>query len=58
MISNDTIFTQSLEVFFIDGKSDAMLTTEIFNWLSHVSMQPRICAEKTTCPPMWLKVKA
>ncbi|MGA1801726.1 GIY-YIG nuclease family protein [Rhizobium sp. HT1-10] len=32
---------QSLELFFIDGKPDGMLTAEIFNWTGHVLMTPR-----------------
>jgi hypothetical protein len=33
---------QSLELFFIDGTPDGMLTAEIFNWTGHVLMTPRI----------------
>lgn len=33
---------QSLELFFIDGVPDGMLTAEIFNWTGHVLMTPRI----------------
>lgn len=32
---------QSLELFFIDGKPDGMLTAEVFNWTGHVLMTPR-----------------
>ncbi|MDR9424343.1 MAG: GIY-YIG nuclease family protein [Marinobacter sp.] len=32
---------QSLELFFIDGKPDGMLTAEVFNWTGHVLMAPR-----------------
>jgi hypothetical protein len=32
---------QSLELFFIDGKPDGMLTAEVFNWTGHVLMSPR-----------------
>lgn len=32
---------QSLELFFIDGRPDGMLTAEIFNWTGHVLMTPR-----------------
>jgi hypothetical protein len=32
---------QSLELFFIDGTPDGMLTAEIFNWTGHVLMTPR-----------------
>lgn len=33
---------QSLELFFIDGTPDGMLTAEIFNWTGHVLLTPRI----------------
>lgn len=33
--------SQSLELFFIDGKPDGMLTAEVFNWTGHVLMAPR-----------------
>jgi len=32
---------QSLELFFIDGTPDGMLTAEVFNWTGHVLMTPR-----------------
>ena len=32
---------QSLELFFIDGKPDGMLTAELFNWTGHVLAVPR-----------------
>lgn len=32
---------QSLELFFIDGKPDGMLTAEVFNWTGHILMTPR-----------------
>lgn len=32
---------QSLELFFIDGKPDGMLTAEVFNWTGHVLVSPR-----------------
>ena len=32
---------RSLELFFIDGKPDAMLTAEAFNWTGRVLMTPR-----------------
>src|SRR5690606_14224545 len=40
MIMN-TAKGQSLELFFIDGKPDGMLTAEVFNWTGHVLMTPR-----------------
>src|SRR5665213_2900992 len=33
---------QSLELFFIDGTPDGMMTAEIFNWTGHVLVTPRI----------------
>ena len=32
---------QSLELFFINGQPDGMLTAEVFNWTGHVLMTPR-----------------
>ncbi len=32
---------RSLELYFIDGKADGMLTAEVFNWTGHVLMTPR-----------------
>ena len=32
---------RSLELYFIDGKPDGMLTAEVFNWTGHVLMAPR-----------------
>jgi len=32
---------QSLELFFIDGRPDGMLTAEVFNWTGHVLRVPR-----------------
>ena len=34
--------SKSLELHFIDGKPDGMLTAEVFNWTGHVLMSPRI----------------
>ena len=31
---------KSLELFFIDGRPDGMLTAEVFNWTGHVLMTP------------------
>ena len=33
---------KSLELFFIDGKPDGMLTAEVFNWTGHVLKIPRL----------------
>jgi len=32
---------RSLELFFIDGRADGMLTAEVFNWTGHVLRAPR-----------------
>lgn len=32
---------RSLELYFIDGQPDGMLTAEVFNWTGHVLMTPR-----------------
>lgn len=32
---------RSLELYFINGKPDGMLTAEVFNWTGHVLMTPR-----------------
>jgi len=32
---------QSLELYFVDGNPDGMLTAEVFNWTGHVLMVPR-----------------
>ena len=32
---------RSLELFFIDGRPDGMLTAEVFNWTGHVLRIPR-----------------
>lgn len=36
------ILGRSLELYFIDGRPDGMLTAEVFNWTGHVLMVPRI----------------
>ena len=33
--------SQSLELFFIDGKADGMLTAEVFGWTGHILVTPR-----------------
>jgi hypothetical protein len=32
---------RTVELFFVDGRPDGMLTAEIFNWTGHVLMAPR-----------------
>jgi hypothetical protein len=32
---------RSLELYFIDGRPDGMLTAEVFNWTGHLLMAPR-----------------
>ncbi|MDF1801650.1 GIY-YIG nuclease family protein [Thalassovita sp.] len=36
-----TSFGRSLELFFIDGRPDGMLTAEVFDWTGHVLRIPR-----------------
>jgi hypothetical protein len=38
---NATPEGRSLELYFIEGKPDGMLTAEVFNWTGHVLMTPR-----------------
>ena len=38
---SDTVGPRSLELFFIDGSPDGMLTAEVFNWTGHVLLAPR-----------------
>ncbi|UUP18382.1 GIY-YIG nuclease family protein [Nitratireductor thuwali] len=38
---NEGIKGRALELFFIDGRPDGMLTAEVFNWTGHVLMTPR-----------------
>ncbi|NHN89346.1 GIY-YIG nuclease family protein [Acetobacter conturbans] len=33
---------RSLELFYIDGRPDGMITAELFNWTGHVLVAPRI----------------
>lgn len=33
---------RSLELFFVDGRPDGMLTAEVFNWTGHVLRAPRL----------------
>ena len=32
---------RTLELFFIDGKPDGMLTAEVFGWTGHILVAPR-----------------
>src|SRR4051812_46764991 len=32
---------RSLELFFIDGKPEGMLTAEVFDWTGHILVAPR-----------------
>jgi len=36
-----TVPGRSLELYYIDGRPDGMLTAELFNWTGHVLMAPR-----------------
>lgn len=38
---SDPTKARSLELFFIDGKPDGMLTAQVFNWTGHVLVTPR-----------------
>lgn len=38
---SEPIGPRSLELFFIDGRPDGMLTAEVFNWTGHVLLAPR-----------------
>lgn len=33
---------RSLEIYFVNGKPDGMLTAKVFNWTGHILMAPRI----------------
>lgn len=35
------VLGRSLELYFIDGRPDGMLTAEVFNWTGHVLVTPR-----------------
>jgi Domain of unknown function (DUF4357) len=47
----ETIQGRSLELYFIDGKPDGMLTAEVFNWTGHVLMTPRTQIAKALSRP-------
>lgn len=36
-----TVSGRSMQLYFIDGRPDGMLTAEVFNWTGHVLMTPR-----------------
>lgn len=38
---NAGLQSKSLELFFIDGRPDGMLTAKVFNWIGHVLIVPR-----------------
>jgi Domain of unknown function (DUF4357) len=42
---------RSLELFFIDGRPDGMLTAEVFNWTGHVLRLPRTQIKKGLSRP-------
>ncbi len=42
---------RSLEMFFIDGRPDGMLTAEVFNWTGHVLLTPRTQIAKALARP-------
>lgn len=41
IVSPNHIKGRSLNLYFIDGKPDGLLTAEVFNWTGHVLMIPR-----------------
>lgn len=49
--SNMSIAGKSLQLYFIDGKPDGMLTAEVFNWTGHVLMTPRTQISKALTRP-------
>lgn len=42
---------RSLELYYIDGRPDGMLTAELFNWTGHVLMTPRTQIAKALARP-------
>jgi hypothetical protein len=38
--------SRSLELFFIDGRPDGMLTAKEFNWTGHVLMTPALSSAR------------
>lgn len=42
---------RSLELFFVDGRPDGMLTAEVFNWTGHVLRTPRTQLKEALARP-------
>ncbi|MEQ5870587.1 GIY-YIG nuclease family protein [Sagittula sp. NFXS13] len=42
---------RSLELYFVDGKPDGMLTAEVFNWTGHVLRVPKVQLTKGLARP-------
>ena len=42
---------KSLELYFVEGRPDGMLTAEVFNWTGHILMTPRIQVAKALTRP-------
>lgn len=45
------ILGRSLELYFIDGRPDGMLTAEVFNWTGHVLVTPRTRLKEALARP-------
>jgi hypothetical protein len=45
------IHGRSLELYFIDGRPDGMLTAEVFNWTGHVLVAPRTRLKEALARP-------
>lgn len=48
---NAGVSGRSLELYFIDGRPDGMLTAEVFNWTGHVLVTPRIRLKEALARP-------
>lgn len=45
------VLGRSLELYFIDGRPDGMLTAEVFNWTGHVLFTPRTRLKEALARP-------
>lgn len=45
------VLGRSLELYFIDGRPDGMLTAEVFNWTGHVLVTPRTRLKEALARP-------
>lgn len=48
---NAGVLGRSLELYFIDGRPDGMLTAEVFNWTGHVLVTPRTRLKEALARP-------